>query len=252
MKEHAILGIDVGGTNIKGAVVDSRSGEFLSEKISLPTQPNDPEGIARQFKQIVDRLEWDGLIGCGFPAVIRQGVALTAANVDKSWIGINAKQLFRDVSGCKVYVVNDADAAGMAEMTLGAGKTHRRGSILMLTIGTGIGSAFFNSGHLVPNTELGHLHFNDSRDIETEISGSAITRKGLSLKDWAHTFNQYLQYVNMLLRPDLFILGGGVCNSFHEFKDWLQLDVPIIQAEFHNDAGIIGAAMFADYKGKAI
>lgn len=252
MKEHAILGVDIGGTNVKGALVDIRTGDFLSEKISFPTQPNTPEGIADKLLQIVRKLDWSGRIGCGFPAVIKEGIARTAANIDKSWIGANAKELFREVTGCKVYVVNDADAAGMAEMTLGAGKMQRRGSILMLTIGTGIGSALFNSGHLVPNTELGHLHFKGSLDIEREISGSAISRRGISIREWAREFDEYLHYVDLLLRPDLVILGGGVCSSFDEFHPLLSLDVPIIRAQFLNEAGIIGAAMFADYQGKTI
>lgn len=250
--EHVILGIDVGGTNVKGALVDTRTGELLSEKISLPTNPSTPEGITDQICRIVQQLNWTGPIGCGFPSVIKSGTVLTAANIHPDWVGVNAKELFREKTGCKVYVVNDADAAGMAEMTLGAGKTERRGSVLMLTIGTGIGSALFNSGHLVPNTELGHLHFKDSLDVEQELSGSAITRKNLDLKDWAIQFNEFLTYLNLILRPDLFILGGGVCTSFETFHPWLSVEVPVIPAQFFNDAGIIGAAMFADYRGKTI
>ncbi len=250
--EHVILGIDVGGTNVKGALVDTRNGDLLSERITLPTNPNTPEGISKQLAQIVKQLNWKGAIGCGFPSVIKSGLVLTAANIHPDWIGVNARDLFRKETGCKVYVVNDADAAGMAEMTLGAGKTQRRGSVLMLTIGTGIGSALFNSGHLVANTELGHLHYKDSLDVEQVLSGSAITRNQLDLKVWANSFNEFLSYLNLILRPDLFILGGGVCSSFDTFKDCLSVEVPVVKAQFNNDAGIIGAAMFADYRGKTI
>lgn len=239
-----ILGIDIGGSGIKGAVVDVTTGELLTERFRLPTpQPSRPEDVAAVVGEIARHFEWTGPIGCTFPAVIRNGVAYTAANVDKAWIGTDARRLFSQATGCPVTVINDADAAGIAEMVFGAGKD-RPGVVIMLTIGTGIGSALFVDGHLAPNTELGHIEI-DGVDAEEIASDRVRKEKDLSWKKWAKRLNKYLQRVEFLLSPDLLILGGGVSKKFEKFAPYLETQAPVVPAEMRNNAGIIGAALAA-------
>ena len=239
-----ILGIDIGGSGIKGAPVNTASGEMLASRYRLPTpQPSKPEAVAEVVARVAKNFAWSGQIGCGFPAVIRGGVAYSAANVSKKWIGTDAAGLFSTATGCPVCVVNDADAAGLAEMTFGAGRG-RQGVVLIVTIGTGLGSALFSDGHLVPNTELGHIEMG-GREGETYASDAARKRNHLSIKNWAKRFNLYLNTLEKLLWPDLIILGGGISKEFEAFRPELKVKAEIVPAQALNEAGIIGAALAA-------
>ncbi|MEM7352241.1 MAG: ROK family protein [Acidobacteriota bacterium] len=239
---QAILGIDIGGSCIKGAPVDVERGELLADRRSIETpNPACPEAVAGVIAELVGHFQWSGAVGCAFPAVIKCGVVLTAANVDKSWIGADGRELLERHSGCEVTLLNDADAAGMAEMRFGAGRG-RSGLVIMLTLGTGIGSALFIDGRLVPNTELGHLIL-DGQVAETRASGRVRTEEALSWEDWATRLDEYLCYVENLLNPDLFILGGGVSAKHEQFMRYLSAATPVVPAEMRNDAGIVGAAL---------
>lgn len=240
-----ILGIDIGGTGIKGAPVDSLQGTLLSERMRIETPiPSTPEACAQVISEIVRAFEWQGPIGVGYPGVVRHGAyTLTAANVDKGWIGLDARGLLEQVTDCPVTLINDADAAGLAEMRFGAGREHP-GVVMMLTIGTGIGSALFINGTLVPNTELGHLKIRD-KDAEKRASDRVRVEKELSWKDWAKRFDEYLLYVETLFFPDLFILGGGASKNFNRFAEFLTARTPVVPAGLLNEAGIVGAAMEA-------
>ncbi|MDX2162638.1 MAG: ROK family protein [bacterium] len=240
-----ILGIDIGGTGIKGAPVDSVQGELLTERVRINTpQPSTPEACAQVILNIVQHFGWQGPIGIGYPGVIRHGaMTLTAANMDAGWIGLDARELLERATDCPVTLINDADAAGLAEMRFGAGRDHR-GVVMMLTIGTGIGSALFVNGTLVPNTELGHLKIRD-KDAEKRASDRARIEKELTWKEWAKRFDEYLLYVESLFWPDLFILGGGGSKNFDKYAEFLTAQTPIVTAALLNDAGIVGAAMEA-------
>ncbi len=238
------LGIDIGGSGIKGAVVNVTTGEFLTERLRIPTpQPSTPPAVAMVVNELVRQHQWSGPIGCTFPAIIKHGVAYSAANVDQGWLGTNAEELISNVTGRKVKVLNDADAAGVAEMTMGAGKGIA-GTVIMLTFGTGIGSAIFLDGKLLPNAELGHLEF-EGKAAEHRASDRIREENDLSWKKWGKRVSDYLKYVEFLFSPDLFIFGGGVSKKFDEFSPYLFTDTRIIPAAFRNDAGIIGAAMAA-------
>ncbi len=239
-----ILGIDIGGSGIKGAVVDTEKGELSAERYRIPTpQPAKPKDVAKVVAKIACHFDWQGAIGCTFPAVIKQGVAYSAANVDNSWIGTNAEALFAKATACSVHVLNDADAAGVAEMSLGAGRG-QKGVVFMLTLGTGIGTAMFVDGRLVPNTELGHLELN-GREVEPWASDKARKDKGLAWKKWAGRLNSYFDYLEFLFSPDLFIIGGGVSKKGDKFLPYLKTQAPVVAAQMLNEAGIIGAAIAA-------
>ena len=239
-----ILGIDIGGSGIKGAPVNTDSGELLAPRYRIPTpQPSKPEAVAEVVAQVAKNFAWSRQIGCGFPAVIRGGVAYSAANVSKKWIGTDAASLFRTATNCPVCVVNDADAAGLAEMTFGAGRG-RKGVVLIVTVGTGIGTALFTDGQLVPNTELGHIELG-GQDGETYASDAARKRENLSLRRWARRFNLYLNTLEKLLWPDLIILGGGISKEFEAFRPKIQVQAEMVPAQALNEAGIIGAALAA-------
>ncbi len=240
-----ILGIDIGGSGIKGAPVEISTGTLLTERHRIATPEGaKPADVAQVLKKMVKYFAWQGPIGCCFPAAIQQGVARTAANVDKSWIGTNAEKLFAEATGCPVRVINDADAAGLAEMRFGAGKGIR-GVVLIVTVGTGLGTALFTDGILVPNTELGHIEMN-GRDAELQASDAARKREDLSWETWARRFDQYLRTMKALLWPDLIILGGGVSKKLDKFIHYLTVDVPLVPAATLNNAGIIGAALAAE------
>ena len=239
-----ILGIDIGGTGIKGALVDISTGMMETERQRIPTPvPAKPHAVAEVVAQLARRFEWKGTIGCGFPGVVRRGVTLTAANMHKQWIGLDAAQLFGQATDCGVVMVNDADAAGLAEVSFGAGR-NVPGVVLVVTVGTGLGSALFVDGKLVPNTEVGHIEI-DGQDAELSASDAARQRKKLSWKKWATPFNRYLATLERLFWPDLFILGGGVVSKAERFLPYLELHTPIVTAELGNNAGIVGAAMAA-------
>lgn len=244
-----ILGVDIGGSGIKGAVVDTESGLIVGERHRIPTpQPATPDAMATTLKAMVAHFDWRGPIGCGFPATIHHGVAFTAANIDPSWINVDAQTLFSKTTGCRCFVVNDADAAGLAEMRFGAGHGHG-GVVLMLTIGTGIGSALFVEGHLHPNTELGHLKLK-GRIAEHYCSDAARQREDLGWNKWGRRFNRYLQRLEFLFNPDLFILGGGASHKLERFRDSLSPRAPVVAARSLNQAGIIGAALYAEQQLK--
>jgi len=239
-----VLGIDVGGTGIKGAPVDIEQGKLVAERHRLLTpRPATPEAVAETVAKVAAHFDWKGPIGCGFPAVIRDGAAYTAANISKKWLGCNARDLFAEATGCTVRVANDADVAGLAEMRLGAGRD-RSGLVLFLTVGTGIGTALFIDGRLVPNTELGHIEIN-GREAEKWASEAVRDKKGLSWKKWARRFDKYLQTMHDYFWPELIIIGGGASKKHEKFIPRLRVPVEIVPARLRNEAGIIGAAFAA-------
>lgn len=242
MKE--ILGIDIGGTGIKGAPVDVENGSLLAPRFRLLTpSPSKPKPMAETVAEIARHFAWTGPIGCGFPALVQAGVVRSAANIHKKWIGVDAQALFAEVTGCPVIVLNDADAAGLAEMTFGAGRG-RNGVVMIITIGTGLGTALFLDGQLVPNTELGHIEIG-GQDAELRASDAARQRDKLSWKRWAKRFNKYLNTLERLFSPDLFILGGGASKKHEKFIPLLSVRAEILPAQLLNEAGIIGAALAA-------
>ncbi|HAM97625.1 MAG TPA: polyphosphate glucokinase [Marinilabiliales bacterium] len=242
-----VLGIDFGGTGIKGAPIDTTTAEILQERIRLETpQPSTPEAVADTIKQMIDHFQWKGKVGVGFPAVVQNGVVKTAANIDKSWIGVHVDQLLSLKTGCEVHAVNDADAAGMAELYHGAGKGNG-GIVMLLTIGTGIGTTFFVNGELFPNTELGHIQFN-KETVEKYASDAMRKKLDLNWKKWGGRLNEALTYYEQLFYPDLFIIGGGASKRMDKFQEYLILKTPVIPAQLQNNAGLIGAAMFASKK----
>lgn len=237
-----VLGIDIGGSGIKGAPVNIESGEMLAERFRIPTpQPAKPKAVAKTVAGIANHFEWQGPIGCGFPAVVQHGITRSAANVHKKWINADAATLFREKTNCPVTVVNDADAAGLAEMTFGAGKG-LKGVVLLVTIGTGLGTSLFTDGILLPNTELGHIEI-DCDDAELMASDAARKRDDLSWKKWGKRLNTYLTRLEALVWPDLIILGGGVSKKNENFMPYLDVNAEIVIAESFNNAGIIGAAL---------
>jgi polyphosphate glucokinase len=239
-----ILGIDVGGSGIKGAPVDTETGQLLAERIRIKTPKNgEPEPMAEVVKQIAQSFNWKDRIGIGFPAPIKGGVALMAANVSGKWVGTNADALFTKVTGCDCTMINDADAAGLAEMSFGAGRG-QPGTVILLTLGTGIGSAIFHRGHLVPNTEFGHMEM-DGEDAEFRASDAARQRDDLSWKKYAKRLNKYLKAMEKLFWPDLFIIGGGISKESDKFLPLLTVETHVVPAQLLNEAGIVGAALGA-------
>lgn len=240
------LGIDIGGTGIKGAPVNVETGELLAERLRIETpHPALPNSVADVVEQIAAHFQYKGPAGVTFPAVVKKGVIYTAANVDESWIGTNAGDLFSQHTGGPVSVVNDADAAGIAEMRFGAGKD-RQGVVIMVTLGTGIGSAVFLDGKLLPNTEFGHLQIR-GKDAEKRASEKVREDKNLSWKKWSKSVGEFLDKMERLFSPDLFIIGGGISKKADKFFPYLttKTEVIIVPAQMRNDAGIIGAAYLA-------
>jgi len=240
-----ILGIDVGGSGIKGAVVKTKSGKLATERYRIPTpQPATPNTVTQKIKQIVDFFKWSGDIGCGFPAAILNGVVQTASNISKSWIGVNIEDLFKEAINCDVKVVNDADAAGIAEMKYGAGYG-QKGVVIIITIGTGIGTSLFTKGKLLPNTELGHIYL---KDLIAEKYTSDAVRKDLNLswESWGGRFNEYLRHIESLFYPEMIIIGGGASKKDKQFFQYLDVKAKVIPAKLSNHAGIIGAARYAE------
>jgi polyphosphate glucokinase len=239
-----VLGIDLGGSGIKGAPVDLQTGNLTASRLRIPTpEPAKPNEVAQVVAEISNHFKWTGLVGCGFPSVVRKGVIYTAANIHNKWIGANAQELFEAATGCSVMVLNDADAAGMAEMAFGAGR-NELGTVIIVTIGTGLGTALFTDGKLLPNTELGHIKM-DGLDAEVRASDAARKRDDLSWKKWAKRFDEYLNYLESLFWPDLFILGGGVSKKSDKFMPVLSVKARVTPAKLLNEAGIVGAALAA-------
>lgn len=240
-----MLGIDVGGTGIKGALVDIKKGEFVSEKVKYKTpSQSGPKEVLEVIKKLIKDLDWKGKpFGCGFPAIIKDNVCYSAANIDKRWIGVNLAKEFKKGLGVKVNFGNDADVAALAEMRFGKGKGVM-GKVLLITLGTGIGSGLFMDQKLLPNAELGHLHYKKGI-LENYASNKARETKGLSWEVWGKELNNALKYIDFVLNPDLILLGGGVSKKFSNYEEYLTLDTKVIPAKLLNNAGIIGAAMLA-------
>ncbi|MBO0892942.1 MAG: ROK family protein [Acidimicrobiales bacterium] len=237
-----VLGIDVGGSGIKGAPVDIDTGQLLAPRQRLSTpHPATPEGVAKAVGRLAQVFSWEGPVGCAVPSAVRDGVALSAANIHRSFIGCDVRALLEKATGSPVAVLNDADAAGLAEMVLGAGRGED-GQVLVLTFGTGIGSALFVGGALVPNTELGHLEV-DGEDAERRAAERARLRHGLSWTEWSVRVNRYLEAVETVLYPDLIVIGGGASNKADKFTGRLKSRARLVPASFRNQAGIIGAAL---------
>lgn len=237
-----ILGIDIGGSAIKGAPVNIETGELATPRFRLPTpDAGKPGPMIDLIGEIVQYFQYSGPIGCGYPGVVRNGVTLSAANVSKKWVGLEAARLISEKTGCPTRVINDADAAGLAEMKYGAGRG-RKGVVFIVTIGTGLGTAIFIDGTLLPNTELGHMEL-DGGDAEWRASDAARKREKLSWKQWAVRFNRYLNMLEKLFSPDLFILGGGGSHRYAEYSRYLKVNTEIVTAQLLNDAGIVGASL---------
>ena len=243
-----ILGVDIGGSGIKGAIVDTVKGELVTERYRIETpQPATPEAIAAALAQLVIHFNWHGPVGCGFPAAIQHGIARTAANISPSFIGTHVDKLFSEATKCPCYNLNDADAAGMAEMHFGEG-AGQSGVVLLITIGTGLGTVFFTDGKLLPNTELGHLYLKNGKKAEHYASDAVRKTEDLSWKRWGKRFNTYLTMMEELFWPDLIILGGGASKKFDKFKGQITVEAPVKPAAFLNQAGIVGAALYAQSK----
>jgi polyphosphate glucokinase len=241
-----VYGIDIGGSGIKGAVVDTVTGQLVTQRTRILTpQPATPDAVAAVVARLLIDADWHGRVGATFPAVIKHGVAKSAANVDKSWIGTDVDACFTKAAGDgnDVIVLNDADAAGIAEARFGAAKDVS-GVVILLTFGTGIGSALLFDGTLVPNTELGHLEL-DGHDAERRAAASVRDEENLSYEKWAKRVNAYMTHVEQLFTPDLFVVGGGVSKDSEKWVPLLKLETPVRPAQLLNDAGIVGAAMAA-------
>ena len=239
-----ILGIDIGGTGIKGVPVDLESEAYLGERFRIPTpEKSTPKAIAACVQQIIDHFNWKGPVGVGFPTVVINGKAMAHGNLDKKWVGVQIDELFEKQTGLPFTVINDADAAGLCEMTYGVGKG-LKGLVAVITVGTGIGSGFFYNGMLIPNFELGRMSYK-KKPIEHYAANSVRKREGLSYEEWAGRFDFFLSRVELMCTPDHYILGGGLCKHLDTFKHVLTTKVPMVAAKTKNHAGIIGAAQAA-------
>jgi polyphosphate glucokinase len=251
MKNKVILGIDFGGSGIKGAPVNIKTGKLLSKRFRIPTpSPSTPENVAKVIGEIATNFNWDGSVGVGFPSVVINGVVKTASNIDKSWIGVNASEFFSKAIHLPVSVVNDADAAGMAEINFGAGK-NKKGTVVLLTIGTGIGSALFTKGHLVANSEIGQIYLNNGKIGEEYTAASVREKEDLDWTAWGVRLNIYLKEVENILRPELIIIGGGDSKRSEKFMHAIDIETKLVMAKQRNEAGIIGAALIARKRSKS-
>jgi polyphosphate glucokinase len=247
---NVVLGVDIGGSGVKGGLVDLARGELLGDRVRLETpNPCTPAALGDAVCSIVRNFEWRGLLGCGFPGVILKGRIMSAANLDESLIGVDLAHLLHDRTGCATHVINDADAAGLAEVTYGAGKG-RDGVVLLITVGTGLGSGLFFNGQLVPNSELGHVKMKDKDsgkvlDAEKLASDRAREKNDLSWSEWAGRFDRYLKYLHRVLWPELIIIGGGVAKKGDKFMPLLTVPCATALAALGSNAGIVGAATAA-------
>ena len=240
-----ILGIDIGGTGMKGAIIDTNTGELLSERLRIPTpKPATPTSVANELKTLIDSFEWDGPVGVSFPTVIKNGKAMQYGNLDKSWQYTQVDDLFKSKTGNDFYIVNDADAAAMGVMEFGIGK-NQMGLVITITLGTGIGSGVFFNGQLLSNFELGRMYGRKGDIMELFAADSARKREDWSFKAWGKRVNFFLKHVENTFNPDLIIIGGGVSKKMDKFESYIDIQTPIKAAELKNNAGIIGAAIFA-------
>lgn len=243
-----ILGVDIGGSGIKGAIVDTETGKLLTERHRIETpSPATPEAVAKVLEQLVKHFNWSGPVGCGFPASIQHGVARTAANLSDLFIGTDIDKLFSETTKCLCSCLNDADAAGIAEMNFGVG-SGQSGVVLLITIGTGLGTVIFTDGILLPNTELGHVYMPSGMKGEHFASDAVRKTEDLGWNKWSKRFNKYLVMMEGLFWPDLIILGGGASKKFDKFKQNITVKTPVKPASLLNLAGIIGAALYAQSK----
>ncbi|WP_027078428.1 polyphosphate--glucose phosphotransferase [Maribacter antarcticus] len=240
-----VLGIDIGGSGIKGALVNSVTGEILTKRYRIPTpEGRKPKEMAAVVAKIVKHFDHKGPIGVGFPTVIKHGICKSSGNLDKKWSGMDVKALFSAATNLPVTVINDADAAGYATMNYGIGKG-KKGLVIMITIGTGLGSGAFWDGELIPNFELGQIPYKKYKKIELWAADSAKEREELSYDQWGKRFNKFLKYVELIVAPELIILGGGASKDFAQYKHRITIETPVIAAELRNSAGIVGAAAAA-------
>lgn len=243
-----VLGIDIGGSGIKGALVNMETGEMITERHRIPTPSSrKPKDIVAVVGEIAKHFNHKGRVGCGFPTVIKKGICKSPGNLHKSWLGVNIEELIEKETGLDVTVINDADAAGYATINYGIGKG-KEGLVIMITIGTGLGSGAFLDGELIPNFELGQIPYKRYKKIELWAAGSAKERENLTYEKWGKRFNKFLKYVDLLVSPDCIILGGGASKDFDQFKHCITIDTPVMAADLKNDAGIIGAAAAAIMK----
>ncbi|MBT4414281.1 MAG: ROK family protein [Polaribacter sp.] len=243
-----VLGIDIGGSGIKAAIIDTKTGKLLSDRHRIATpKPATPENVVKVIKEMIVHFDWKKAVGCSFPTTIVDGKCIHSGNLSEKWLNVKVDKLFKKECKLPFYGSNDADLAGVAEVNLGAGKGEK-GVVIAITIGTGIGSGLFFNGKLIPNLEIGKMLHTDGRIIEYFTADSVRKREELSLKQWALRFDILLNYARIVFSPSLIILGGGISKKYNEFKEYLTTDVNIKVAEFRNNAGIIGAAMYASKK----
>ena len=241
----AVLGIDIGGSGIKANLVHPLTGALLAERFRIDTPvPSHPAAVTAVVAKMVSHFEYSGPVGCTFPSVVKDGVTLTAANVDPGWVGCPAARLFSEATGQSVVVVNDADAAGVAEVAFGAGRG-RSGVVIILTLGTGIGSAVFLDGKLIPNTEFGHLQFAGHESVEDWAAASVRENENLNWEEWALRVDAFLNHLHLVMAPDLIILGGGVSRRWEKWSSYLTVPGEVVPAALRNEAGIVGAALMA-------
>lgn len=253
MKDHVILGIDVGATGVKGGLVDVRHGRMLTERHRFDTPaPATPKAIAATIQKLVDHFEYDGVVGVGFPAIVRRGVAASASNIDDSWIGTSITKTFEKKTGLKFFALNDADAAGIAAMKFGAGKEYMTdGTVIMITIGTGLGGALFVDGNLMPNLEVGQIYLKNQKEVaEKFISNKVRKEEKMDWKTFGKKFNKVISHVDFIFNPDLIILGGGASKSFDQYEKHLEANATIKPAKLQNTAGTVGAAVYAWERSK--
>jgi len=243
-----VLGIDIGGSATKGAIVDTETGLLVSERIRIANKTiQEPVAIVKSINKIRKELNYEGPIGAGFPGVVKRGQIFTSANLHKDWIGKNLENMIRDKTGQPAVVLNDADAAGLAEMRFGAAELRQYDYVMFLTIGTGIGTALFVEGKLWPNSELGHMELK-GKDAETRASAAIKTREKLTWKQWALRFNNLLLMYEALFNPEIFVIGGGISADFGKYSKYFTTEAPVVAAKLQNLAGIVGAAMAAHEK----
>ena len=243
-----VLGIDIGGSATKGAIVDTETGLLVSERIRIASKTiQEPAAIVKSINKIRKELNYEGPIGAGFPGVVKRGQIFTSANLHKDWIGKNLETMIREKTGQPAVVLNDADAAGLAEMRFGALELRQFDYVMFMTIGTGIGTALFVGGKLWPNSELGHIELK-GKDAETRASAAIKTREKLTWKEWAFRFNNLLLTYEALLNPEIFVLGGGISADFEKYSKYFTTEAPVVAAKLQNLAGIVGAAMAAHEK----
>ncbi len=238
-----ILGIDIGGSGIKGAIVDTEQGVLVGDRYRIPT-PNtaNPENVVAVIADIVHHFNWKGAVSCGFPTPFHNGKCLSGGNLHNTWKGVSVADFFKEKIGNDFTIVNDADAAGLAEIYFGAGKGVK-GTVVMITLGTGIGSSVFLNGHLLPNTEMGHVLHTDGDIFEKFASDAVRKKENLSRSEWGKRLHIYFKHIELLLSPDLFIIGGGASKKLDKFKDQIHINTPLVAAKLKNEAGIIGAAL---------